>query len=240
MCNQGQYSAALPEFTYVAHSFHGVGKQDVSGGRGQNDESDRGPHEEQEHCDPDEAIDQVKQNLMPENRIHPFQLGRSQQRQILVHEDEEGDGKRHIQSCHPAGDFELLALIFIAIAVCGRQFVERRVGGKLEGAESERHRVAQRHYSAHHRPAHPLMLLGRSLQRLAVRDNFSRRLAYSNAPGMRRTHHYALEHSLPSDECFLAALKRGEQLHRRQESQDLPPMSHSQLDVTSRREDSKL
>jgi len=49
-------------------------------------------------------------------------------------------------------------------------------------------------------------------------DNFSRRLAHGNAPGMGRAHHDALHHCLPPDENFLAALKGWKQLDRRQET----------------------
>jgi len=52
-----------------------------------------------------------------------------------------------------------------------------------------------------------------------------------------------LEDGLAADERFLAALESRQQLHRRQEPQDLPPTLHSQvphrlLDATSRRDDS--
>src|SRR5260370_4227813 len=194
------------------------------------------PNEQQEHRDTDQSVNQVKQELLPESRIHLFQFGGSQQRQVLVHEDEEGDGKRHIQSRHPASDFKLLFILAllvsascvaaVVVARIGGYLVQRRIGGKFQRAESERHRVAQRHHPAYYWPAHPLMLLGRPLQRFTVRKNLARRLAYGNAPGMRRTHHDALQHRLPADEGFLAALQSREQLDRRQKTQVLPPTSH--------------
>src|SRR5208282_2296370 len=171
-----------------------------------------------------------------EDRVHPFQFRRSHQRQVLVHENEEGDGERHIQSRHPAGNFKFLALTVIAIAKSlalrfiggiGGYFFQRRIGGKLQRAEPQGHRVPQRHHPTDHRPAHPFMLLRRPFQRLAVSNNLTRRFAHRDAPGMRRTHHHALQHRLPADEGFLAALQSGQQLYRRQKTQDLPPTSHS-------------
>ena len=38
------------------------------------------PDEEQEQGDPDDAIHQVENDLLAEHRVHPFQLGSSQQR----------------------------------------------------------------------------------------------------------------------------------------------------------------
>src|SRR6202165_3137966 len=141
------------------------------------------PDKKQEHRDPDQPVNQVEQELLPENGIHLFQLGGSHQRQVLVHEDEEGDGGGHIHACPPAGGFKLLLILaLIVIASCvatvvvarvGGYFFQRRIGGKFQRAESERHRVAQRHHSAHDWPAHPLMLLGGALQRLAVRNDLA-------------------------------------------------------------------
>src|ERR1700687_479425 len=182
------------------------------------------PHKQQKHRDPDQPVHQVEHDLLPENRIHLFQFRRGQQRQVLVHEDEEGDGESHIHSHHPARDFQFLALIVLALI--GGNLVQCRIGGKLQRAESQLHRVPQRYHPTHHRPAHPLMLLGRPLQRLAVRDDLARRLAHRDAPGMRRTHPHGLQQRLPADERFLPALQRREQLHRRQKTQDLPPTSH--------------
>ena len=41
-------------------------------------------------------------------------------------------------------------------------------------------------------------------------------------PGMRRAHHDALEHGLPAHQGLLAALERGQQLHRHKKT---PPLS---------------
>src|ERR1700722_17261924 len=73
------------------------------------------PHEKQEHRNADQSVDEIKDELVAEYGIHALKFGGRKQGKILVHEDEEQDGERHVQASHPARDFELLALIFIRI-----------------------------------------------------------------------------------------------------------------------------
>src|ERR1700733_11194584 len=128
------------------------------------------PHKQKKHSDANQAVDKIKEELVAEHGIHALKLSGREQREILVHEDEEQDGKRHVKASHPARNFEFLALIFVrttfqiairifAARLAGRDFFEHGVRGKLQRAESEAHGVAERHYAAHYRPAHPLVLL---------------------------------------------------------------------------------
>ena len=86
------------------------------------------PHEEQEHRNPNQPIDQVEHDLLTENRIHTLQFRRRQQRQVLVHEDEKGDGEGYVHARHPAGDFKLLALAFFFATFVRAALVSVAVG----------------------------------------------------------------------------------------------------------------
>ena len=148
------------------------------------------------------------------------------------------DGEDNVDGRHPSADFDLLLAGVLWLA--GLQFVEGDIGGETEGAESERHGVAQSDYAADDRPAHPFMLFGKPLQRFAVGGNFARRLAARDCPGVRRAHHNALEHGLAADQGLLAALQRGQELDRHQESQPRFQKPHMRLDDLSLREVSGL
>ena len=84
------------------------------------------------------------------------------------------------------------------------------------------HGVTERHHAANDRPGHPLAFVRKPFQRFAVSGNFAGRFAAGDGPSVRRAHHHALEHGLAADQGFLAAFKRGQQLHGHQET---PPGS---------------
>ena len=51
----------------------------------------RSPDKQQKQQNPDSAVDQVEDDPLTKNWIDPLQFRRCQQRQELVHEDEEAD-----------------------------------------------------------------------------------------------------------------------------------------------------
>ena len=60
------------------------------------------PDEEQEKRNADHAVHDVEGDLVAESRIGVLQLGGRQQRQKLVHEDEESDRQHHVEGERPA------------------------------------------------------------------------------------------------------------------------------------------
>ena len=103
---------------------------------------------------------------------------------------------------------------------------ERDVGGEAEGAVAQVHGVTERHNAADDGPSHPFVLVGRARERFAHGDYFAGGLAAGDGPGMRRTHHDALEDSLAADEGFFAAFKGGEKLHGYQEAHEISQRTH--------------
>ena len=86
--------------------------------------------------------------------------------QVLIHEDEEANRDRNVDCCDPSADFKLLLRKISSFVFL--QFIELNIGRKLKRAEANRHRMAESHYATHHRPTHPFVFLGKSLQRFAV------------------------------------------------------------------------
>jgi hypothetical protein len=43
---------------------------------------------------------------------------------------------------------------------------------------------------------------------------------------MRRTHHHAFKHSLPTDQSFFAAFQRGKKLHGHKETHEITQRLH--------------
>ena len=166
------------------------------------------PDEEQEERDSDDAVHQVENDLLSEYGVHPLQFRRCQQRQKLVHEDEETDRDDDVDRSHPAADFQFL-LVFVFVRL-GLQFVEGDVGGKTQRAETERHRMTQGDDAANDRPRHPFVLFRQPLQRFAVSGHFARRFATGDGPCVRRAHHNAFEHGLAADQRFFAAFEGGQ------------------------------
>ena len=114
----------------------------------------------------------------------------------------------------------------MACGIVLHYFFDGNVGGETQRAEAQRHRVAERHHAAHNRPSHPFMLFGKPLERFAHGDNFARRLAAGNRPGVRGTHHHAFEHGLAADQSFFPALQRGQKLHGHQETHEISQRTH--------------
>src|SRR5262249_51709217 len=166
------------------------------------------PDEQQEQGNANRAVYQVKYNALAENRIDPLKFRRGQQWKKLVHENEKSDGDQDIDGSDPAAEFQLLAGFRLRL-----NLVESYIGGETQGTEAERHRVAKRHDTANHRPAHPFMLFRQALQRLAVDGNLATRSAHGNAPGMRGSHHDAFENGLAADKSFLTALQSRQELN---------------------------
>jgi hypothetical protein len=63
------------------------------------------------------------------------------------------------------------------------------------------------------------MFLGGAIERFAHRDNFARRFAAGDGPGVRGAHHYSFEHGLPSDQRLLPTLEGWKKLDGGEESQ---------------------
>jgi len=201
------------------------------------------PDEEQEERNSNQAIDEIEDELLAKDWIHMLQLGCGDERKVLVHEDEERDGKDNVYGRHPASDLELLRrdagvrswIFFIFVE---REIFEHCIGGKLQCAKAKGHGVAKRHDAADYWPAHPLVLIGGPCGLLAMSDDLTGRLSDGDPPGMRRAHHDALEHSLTADEGFLSALKSGKQLHCCEETYELAENPHSYwLDVAQGKDD---
>ena len=68
------------------------------------------PDKQQEQRNADQAVDQVENDLLAEQRIHLLQFRRRQQRNELVHENEETNRKNDIHCGQPAADFQFLSL----------------------------------------------------------------------------------------------------------------------------------
>ena len=109
-----------------------------------------------------------------------------------------------IASLHTA-----IARVHIVLLVVFHHFFDGDVGGEAEGAVAEGHGVAERHNSADDGPGHPLVFFRRAIEGLAQGDHFAGRLAAGDRPGVRRTHHYAFEHSLSANQGFFATFKSG-------------------------------
>src|SRR5580698_7172456 len=62
------------------------------------------PDEQQKKDQADAAIDQVENDLAAKCRIYFLELGGGQQRQILVHEDEERQGDNNVAGGQPSAD----------------------------------------------------------------------------------------------------------------------------------------
>src|SRR5205823_2351935 len=84
------------------------------------------PDEEQENSNTDDTIYQVKDDLLAEDGVHPLQYRAGEQRQELVHENEEPNGEEDVHSRHPAADFELLFARFL-----GLELIKRDIGREL-------------------------------------------------------------------------------------------------------------
>ena len=174
------------------------------------------PNKYQEQRQPDQAIDQIEHDLAIQRRMRLLQLGGGQQRQVLVHENEESDGDQNIDGCNPAADFKLLLGRLAGFVLL--QLIQLHIGRESQSAEAECHGMPERHNTAHDRPSHPPVFLGKPFQRFAVRHEFARRLAAGDAPGMRSAHHNAFEHGLAADQRLLAAFERWQKLHAHQKA----------------------
>src|ERR1035438_4820775 len=86
------------------------------------------PDKEQEKCDADHAVNDVKRDLIAESRICILQLGRRQQRHKLVHENEKTERQHDVEGKSPTGHLSFL-LVF------GGQSAHSDVGGIAESAE---------------------------------------------------------------------------------------------------------
>ena len=103
----------------------------------------------------------------------------------------------------------------------GVLFRQRDVGGILQRLEAERHGLTEGHDAAHEGPAHPLMFFREAFDGLGMVHHFFLWIAHGNTEGVRGAHHDALEHRLPADERFFAALQGGEQLDRGHKSKPI-------------------
>ena len=69
------------------------------------------PNEEQEECEPDNAIHQIEHDLAAQRRVVLLQFSRGQQGKILIHEDEEADREDDVRSSNPAADLKFLLFL---------------------------------------------------------------------------------------------------------------------------------
>ena len=143
----------------------------------------------QEQSQADAAIDQVEGDASAERGIDFLEFRRRQQRDVLVHEDEEGYRDDDVDGGQPAADgggffaglgfetgFAKIASgrIPLRFALAGQPrrlsphecvcfalhyFFDGHIRGEAQGAVAQVHGIAERHHAADDGPGHPFMLL---------------------------------------------------------------------------------
>ena len=137
-------------------------------------------------------------------------LGGQFERHELVEEEEEQERDDQICGHHPGGYARGLAV---------RTFLQSRaaLAENLQGAHAQRHRLAERAQTAHHRVFEHRVFLGHARERQLFGDDAAGGFANRDAVAVRRAHHDAFHDGLAADKRFLAAFENGQKLgvHRK-------------------------
>src|SRR5581483_11497422 len=88
------------------------------------------PDEDQEKRDADGAVNQIEDDLISHYRRQALKLGRGDERNKLVKNDEEPNRKQNVEGDDPTAQFELLFVFF------DRDIIEGGVGGEPQSAEA--------------------------------------------------------------------------------------------------------
>ena len=78
-----------------------------------------------------------------------LQLGRRQQGQVLIHEDEKAHGDRDIDGCHPSADFELFLWWIPGLVLLN--LIKLNVRRETQRSETQGHGMPKRHHAPNDR-----------------------------------------------------------------------------------------